>query len=195
MVKPVFVYGTLRVGQSNHHIIESQLVRAVPAVIRGDLYHLPQQGYPAVILDGAGFVYGEIMDFYDFEQALSDMDRLEGYEGPNHSLNLYDRVTISAAAVGPGVKEFPNSDQTGKPSESSEHGLAYSNHDMEVHPQNPIDTLAQECYVYVFSPNRVPWLRANATKVEGGDWVEFIGERHKRREVHEGQVDQEKSQE
>lgn len=89
----VFVYGTLRLGQSNHHRIANWVMEQKNATIQGGMYHLPY-GYPAVVL-GNGTVHGELVAFSDTDAALQAMDYLEGYAGPGLD-NYYDRVPVTA---------------------------------------------------------------------------------------------------
>jgi gamma-glutamylcyclotransferase (GGCT)/AIG2-like uncharacterized protein YtfP len=76
----VFVYGTLRSGQRNHHVAaRAGLREARPAVALGlDLYHLEPEGYPAVV-EGGGSVAGELLQL---RGGLSRLDRLEGVDRP-----------------------------------------------------------------------------------------------------------------
>jgi gamma-glutamylcyclotransferase (GGCT)/AIG2-like uncharacterized protein YtfP len=90
----VFVYGTLRTGQSNYGIVADWVKRARLATIEGMLYHLPAYGFPAVV-PGTGTVYGEVLEFTDFSSALEAMDDLEDYKGPGKD-NFYERVVVSA---------------------------------------------------------------------------------------------------
>jgi gamma-glutamylcyclotransferase (GGCT)/AIG2-like uncharacterized protein YtfP len=131
----VFVYGTLRTGQSNHQVIARWLKSAQLACIKGELYHLPF-GYPAVTR-GEGTVYGELMEFNDPSRALKAMDELEDYFGEGQD-NLYDRVITTAWLP---------------------------------------DGSATECFVYVFPESRKVWLKSEAVKVDGGDWVRYMANR------------------
>lgn len=73
MQQLVFVYGTLRHGQSNHHLLErSEWIgnHATPPIY--DLYDLGS--YPAVI-EGHSVIYGEIYRVDD--ETLSQLDLLE----------------------------------------------------------------------------------------------------------------------
>jgi gamma-glutamylcyclotransferase (GGCT)/AIG2-like uncharacterized protein YtfP len=90
----VFVYGTLRTGQSNYGIVADWVRSARPATIEGMLYHLPTYGFPAVV-PGRGTVYGEVLEFTDFAKALAAMDDLEEYRGPGED-NFYERIVVCA---------------------------------------------------------------------------------------------------
>lgn len=70
----VFVYGTLRRGQTNDiHRYEPEPQFVADAVIAGQLYHLG--GYPGARLDGEGWVHGEV---YAISSALeAQLDVLE----------------------------------------------------------------------------------------------------------------------
>jgi gamma-glutamylcyclotransferase (GGCT)/AIG2-like uncharacterized protein YtfP len=71
----LFVYGTLKRGQSNHARVRSAL-RIVPATVRGLLFGL-DEGYPALI-EGDGVVHGELCFFDDLSAILPDLDAYEG---------------------------------------------------------------------------------------------------------------------
>ncbi|MFK7928482.1 MAG: gamma-glutamylcyclotransferase [Myxococcota bacterium] len=82
---PLFVYGTLRAGESQAHLL-GDLGRR-PAQAEGRLYHLPA-GYPALVLSGSEPVFGELVDAPG--DALLAM--LDLYEGVRE--NLFQRVQI-----------------------------------------------------------------------------------------------------
>ena len=88
-VTRVFVYGTLLRGEANHARFCADALTIEPASTRGRLYHLPA-GFPAMVEDEEGTVYGEAMTFPDLQAALARIDLLEGYrpEHPEHSLYL-----------------------------------------------------------------------------------------------------------
>ncbi len=44
---------------------------------------MPKKGYPALI-EGDGFVYGEVMTILDYENVINAMDLMEGYLGVNN---------------------------------------------------------------------------------------------------------------
>jgi gamma-glutamylcyclotransferase (GGCT)/AIG2-like uncharacterized protein YtfP len=84
----IFVYGTLREGQSNFGLISDLVKSITPATTRGWMFDLG--GYP-VLVDGSGHISGEVMEFHDPEEAIKRMDALEGYNGPNNASNHYER--------------------------------------------------------------------------------------------------------
>jgi gamma-glutamylcyclotransferase (GGCT)/AIG2-like uncharacterized protein YtfP len=118
----VFVYGTLKRGQSNHERFCRGFISAQEATIRGRLYELPY-GFPALVVPGANVqaigttdyladvelqnraqarlqenligwytVYGELISFDDPEERLPALDRLESFHPGEES--LYKRVLI-----------------------------------------------------------------------------------------------------
>ncbi|WP_316571419.1 gamma-glutamylcyclotransferase [Neobacillus sp. YIM B06451] len=87
MVK-VFVYGTLRKGESNHHLLKNAVRIAEQCWTNGALFDTGY-GYPALGLDPQAKVFGELYEVTAEE--LFRLDRLEGYvEGGTN--NLYERV-------------------------------------------------------------------------------------------------------
>jgi gamma-glutamylcyclotransferase (GGCT)/AIG2-like uncharacterized protein YtfP len=91
-VDALFVYGTLRPGQSRWPRIESMVLDTQSAMLRGfEMYDLPE-GYPAVI-EGDGRIVGELL--WAREGARDDLlettDRIEGYR-PGDDSSLYQRI-------------------------------------------------------------------------------------------------------
>lgn len=97
----VFVYGTLKPGETNHHVCARRVVASKPASTSGCLYTLPF-GYPAMTLE-AGTVHGMVLLFSD-EAILETLDAYERHDpakfyayAPHQSLeqNEYDRQKIT----------------------------------------------------------------------------------------------------
>jgi len=84
----VFVYGTLRQHESNHHFLNKAKCMARQAWTNGVLYDTGQ-GYPAMVLNKERRVYGEVYEINSL--LLKKLDELEDYEGEGRD-NLYDRV-------------------------------------------------------------------------------------------------------
>lgn len=87
----VFVYGTLRFGERNHRLLEGAKRIAAIATVQGDLIDTGA-GYPALILGSQHLVAGEIYEVDD--ECLVRLDELEGYHGPGHPHNHYERVVV-----------------------------------------------------------------------------------------------------
>lgn len=95
MMIPVFVYGTLLEGESNHHVVTSHILSARPGVVRGKLYECGT--YPAMVL--TGYETGELVEgqwLIVTAEGLARMDELEEYFGPGMS-NDYERVWVRDA--------------------------------------------------------------------------------------------------
>jgi gamma-glutamylcyclotransferase (GGCT)/AIG2-like uncharacterized protein YtfP len=91
----VFVYGTLKPDGIYHPLYcEGKVKASVPAIARGDLFHLTELGYPAMT-EGENWVKGVLLTFAD-GSILSDLDELEGYrsERPPEE-NEYGRHKIA----------------------------------------------------------------------------------------------------
>ncbi len=94
---PVFVYGTLLEGFQNHDgYVKPYQHDAIPATIRGAIYHLPQ-GYPGLV-EGTEDVVGALLFFaeHEYEAALAGLDELETYFGPDDPRNEYERMEVTA---------------------------------------------------------------------------------------------------
>lgn len=87
----LFVYGTLREGGCNHHFLKKEQLQSRNATIEGVLVDTGY-GYPGLLLE-AGEVVGELYQIS--EAALKLIDSLEGYFGPGHPDNLYERVSVN----------------------------------------------------------------------------------------------------
>lgn len=84
----VFVYGTLKPGGRYHQKFCAQyLVAVCSGQIRGQLYDLPDRGYPAAVW-GDGWVQGYLLTLRC--QALAGLDWLEGYSS-TATANEYER--------------------------------------------------------------------------------------------------------
>ncbi|MFL6561108.1 MAG: gamma-glutamylcyclotransferase [Bacillus sp. (in: firmicutes)] len=84
----VFVYGTLRQNERNHHLLKDAICVARQCWTEGMLYD-SQLGYPFLVLDSSGRVYGELYQVDALQ--LKALDHLEGYKGPEED-NYYDRI-------------------------------------------------------------------------------------------------------
>lgn len=91
VVDRMFVYGTLRQGQTARRLIESYVRTSEPAACRGTMYAFAS-GYPGVILDGSTPIVGELVQLDDLPAALPLLDAYEGA----------DFTRILAEVEGPG---------------------------------------------------------------------------------------------
>lgn len=89
LLNSIFVYGTLRPGLSNFHLLLPYIKKIERAFTRGSIYHLPY-GYPAMI-DGEDIVHGDYIEVKKIHQVLKLLDELETYYGPNNPQNEYER--------------------------------------------------------------------------------------------------------
>ncbi|TCP29226.1 gamma-glutamylcyclotransferase (GGCT)/AIG2-like uncharacterized protein YtfP [Scopulibacillus darangshiensis] len=86
MAHNVFVYGTLRKGERNHHLLADSPCIAEQAWTNGQLFATDSY-YPAMIL-GEDLVYGEVYTVTD--EILAQLDELENHKGDPET-DLYDR--------------------------------------------------------------------------------------------------------
>lgn len=87
----LFVYGTLRQGENNHHYLKEAKRLAAQAWVYGRLIDTGL-GYPALLLPGPDRVYGELYRVPD--RLLPVIDELEDYT-PGATDNEYERVTVT----------------------------------------------------------------------------------------------------
>ncbi|MGD1942440.1 MAG: gamma-glutamylcyclotransferase [Leptolyngbyaceae cyanobacterium] len=86
----VFVYGTLKPGEAAYpRYCQPHVVLAQPALVQGDLFHLPQ-GYPALTL-GDRWIHGFLLRLQD-DWKIAAMDDFEDYDPSRPAAeNLYVR--------------------------------------------------------------------------------------------------------
>ena len=77
-VKMVFVYGTLKQGFSNHHVMKRANGRFVGTHNTDPWYTMIKMGtFPGVVVGGETSIKGEVFEV----DSLVPLDRLEGYPG------------------------------------------------------------------------------------------------------------------
>lgn len=88
---PIFVYGTLRLGEANFGRIQEDVLSVQPATVEparlwhdGSLAYLELRAEGSRDLPGAPWrrVRGELMRLRDRPGLLASLDRFEGYAGP-----------------------------------------------------------------------------------------------------------------
>ncbi|MGX1194157.1 gamma-glutamylcyclotransferase [Metabacillus sp. SLBN-84] len=87
----LFIYGTLRHGESNFTYMKGALCLAEQARTSGRLYDTGE-GYPAMTAE-SGAVYGELFELD--EENLEKIHELEGYFAENHQDNLFELKEIT----------------------------------------------------------------------------------------------------
>ena len=87
----VFVYGSLKVGFSNHGVVERYVLDVKPGTVDG-FRMLNLGAYPGAVPVGEGesrSIRGEIMLLTDPERAMRNLDGLEGYP------HFYNRKVVT----------------------------------------------------------------------------------------------------
>lgn len=97
MKKPtkVFVYGTLKKGRPlDRSSFANTRISVKEGTIRGSIYSLGP--YPTIKLDDKGKVHGEVHEYRpeDFDDILSTMDMIEGYNSKAPERGLYNRHVV-----------------------------------------------------------------------------------------------------
>ena len=73
----LFVYGTIRQGQTARSMIANSITRCVPARTGGSIYAFPM-GYPGYSDTGAGMVVGEVLWLTELPATFGVLDAYEG---------------------------------------------------------------------------------------------------------------------
>jgi gamma-glutamylcyclotransferase (GGCT)/AIG2-like uncharacterized protein YtfP len=98
----LFTYGTLMTGFSRRPLLGAALLEGL-GQIRGSLYHFGE--YPGVVLDGRGWVAGELYRVPDLPARLRVLDREEWCDPADETRSLYVRRTVPVHGVGGEVRE------------------------------------------------------------------------------------------
>lgn len=76
----LFVYGTLRHGQTARSLVANQITRWVKATTHGSIYAFPM-GYPGYVEgDGRGLVQGEVVWLTELPATFGLLDAYEGQD-------------------------------------------------------------------------------------------------------------------
>ena len=79
VLERLFVYGTLRQGQTARSLIANQITRSEPATTTGRIYAFPT-GYPAFSDHARGRVTGEVLWLTELPATFGLLDAYEGAE-------------------------------------------------------------------------------------------------------------------
>ncbi|GAC1408813.1 MAG: hypothetical protein NVSMB52_21630 [Chloroflexota bacterium] len=144
----LFVYGTLKRGQSNHEIL-TPFIRAIePAWIRGLLFDLGD--FPALV-EGEGKAWGDIVhvNHVDLPRLLGILDRLEGYHPEDEASSMYIRREVIVS--------------THTQQDERAYAYFYNPH----HPALPLLSSLQHLESGDWSD---PWIVPERTEHEGLEW-------------------------
>jgi gamma-glutamylcyclotransferase (GGCT)/AIG2-like uncharacterized protein YtfP len=94
----LFAYGTLMTGLSRRPLLKGAVFEARGRT-RGTLYDLGE--YPAVVLDGTGWVHGELYRVPEMAKRLPVLDRAEDYHADDEAGSLFLRRRV-AVLIGDG---------------------------------------------------------------------------------------------
>ncbi len=103
---PVFVYGTLRPGQGNHHMMEDAVADTFEGKVTGVGIYGAHQGFPYASEheDPSAYVIGNVINLTDDQEgwkARQSMDHLEGFSKDHPSSSHYERILKEVEIVTP----------------------------------------------------------------------------------------------
>lgn len=94
LVDKIFVYGSLRSDMFNYNkLLNGKVLNVFKGKINGELFHIENKGYPAVI-PGNNVIVGELMELKHFNETLKSLDKLENYTEDNNINCEYLRKLI-----------------------------------------------------------------------------------------------------
>lgn len=105
---PVFVYGTLRHGEGNYHILRGKTEKEEIALISGAIYPVASYGGFPCLMDEEGEVVGELMWIKPelYERTMQALDRLEGYREYDEKNSMYIRQKVSVMYRGEEIQAW-----------------------------------------------------------------------------------------
>jgi gamma-glutamylcyclotransferase (GGCT)/AIG2-like uncharacterized protein YtfP len=102
---PLFTYGTLRRGESNHHFLAGRYDRCLAGTLCGFRKTVAAHGYPVAVVEPGQQVVGELFDIQpeSFRATLAACDLLEDLPPGNLVGPYYQRarvwIEIEAGAI------------------------------------------------------------------------------------------------
>ena len=93
-VLPIFVYGTLMVGERNYiDVLHDNLTHVENAKVKGTLYYYKKEDYPA-LMPGEHWIEGQLFYVNELHEVLKPLDEIEGYISKNNPSNMYNRDIV-----------------------------------------------------------------------------------------------------
>ncbi len=90
----LFVYGTMRQGQTARSIVANSITRSMPASTTGSMYGFPM-GYPGYVEEGSGAIVGELLWLSDLAATFGLLDAYEG----NDFARVLKQVRVDGGAL------------------------------------------------------------------------------------------------
>jgi gamma-glutamylcyclotransferase (GGCT)/AIG2-like uncharacterized protein YtfP len=101
-LRRLFAYGTLMTGFERRPLLGEAILEGLGR-IRGSLFHFGE--YPGVVLDGRGWVSGELYRVPDLPARLPVLDREEWFDPADETGSLYVRRAVPVHGLGGEVRE------------------------------------------------------------------------------------------
>jgi gamma-glutamylcyclotransferase (GGCT)/AIG2-like uncharacterized protein YtfP len=98
---PLFVFGTLRRGEENHHFLAGRFTRALSATLFDFRRITAAHGFPSIVRGPGESVAGEVyfLNPETYEETLRGCDRLEDLEPGQLFGAYYRRMTAQVTTV------------------------------------------------------------------------------------------------
>lgn len=100
----LFVYGTMRAGQTARALVANSITRMIPATARGRIYAFPM-GYPGFVEGDDGEVVGELLWLGELAGTFALLD---AYEGADFARTLIEVTSSEGEQVAAWIYKLAN---------------------------------------------------------------------------------------
>ncbi len=96
---PLFVFGSLRLGEEGHHFLAERYARRLSATLHDFERRMGDHGYPVIFRQSGSMVDGDLffLDVDCYEQTLADCDAYERIPPGETVGELYRRLAVTVS--------------------------------------------------------------------------------------------------
>lgn len=93
--KYIFVYGSLMNGFWNYNkALKGKAITEQDGYVLGNLYHLEEKGYPALV-EGTNVVKGQLIKIPNDQKLIATLDEIENFHGAGNKHNEYELKKVN----------------------------------------------------------------------------------------------------